>query len=860
MVTSAENSHEELPKKLPVWEKKKEILDALRVDSDASGENSLIIQASTGSGKSTQIPQMLLDAGVAGTDGEIWVLQPRRLPARMLARRVASERNGQVGQEVGYQIRLDNCTSPKTRIRYVTEGVLMRRLLGDPALTNIPVIIFDEFHERHLDGDIGLARCRQLQQTIRPDLKLIVMSATLEIKGLEQYLSPCKIITSENRQFPVEVHYQKRAVSDKTPVWELAAEIANDVICQDPKGKDILIFMPGSYEIHRTLRALEDWSATRSCLLLPLYGELRPEDQDMAVQEAKTRKIIVSTNVAETSLTIPGITTVIDSGLARVLRFDPNRGINSLLVEKISQASAEQRAGRAGRTAPGKCFRLWTEQEHALRPATLTAEILRLELSEVILHLKASGITDIASFPWIEAPSPHALEEAMTLLTDLGALHAQTGELTPVGRELLRFPVHPRYARMFVEARKRHCLSAATLAAALVQGRSILIRTQDRNIRTNREDILGEDPTNDFTQLLHAFMYAKNSKFNPRRCQALGIHAGIAREVAQLHQQFLELAKVSEEPAADPEPDGLIRSILAGFPDHVAVRLDQGTLRCALTRNRRGVLTRDSHVTDAPHLVVAEIREIENADGVQTLLSLACAIQIEWLKELYPEDFHISRQVRIDPLQKRVVANETVCFRDLILETGKALPPTPDEAASLLAQEAISDKEQIHDWNETAQQFIFRVNALSKWMPEFEIQPIEENDLEFLISQACLGATTLKDLSRIRIFPQLQSWLQKPQLQALEKFAPARITLPNKKSVKVDYSTDTPTIQARIQELYDITDEILIANRQIPLRIEILAPNFRPVQITQNLKDFWTNQYPTLKKELQRRYPKHLWK
>src|SRR6266853_924657 len=342
---------------LPIFELESALVASLREHSR------LVLQAPTGSGKSTQVPQVVLDHGLAG-DGEIVVLQPRRLATRLLAARVAFERSIRLGDEVGYQIRLDRVCSARTRIRFVTEGVLLRQMLGDPVLRGISTIVFDEFHERHLYGDITLARALDLQEQRRPDLKLVVMSATLDAGALQKYLAPCELLTSRGRTFPVDVEYLGKPLGD-FPVWDAAAE-EFERLARESEG-DALIFMPGAYEISRTISAIRNTRAGSQCIVLPLHGELSPGDQDAAVAQYEKRKVIVSTNVAETSLTIDGVRLVIDSGLAKIARFDPYRGINTLLIEKISRASADQRAGRAGRTAPGFAMRLWPQEDHLHR-------------------------------------------------------------------------------------------------------------------------------------------------------------------------------------------------------------------------------------------------------------------------------------------------------------------------------------------------------------------------------------------------------------------------------------------------------------------------------------------------------------
>src|SRR6516165_3222182 len=340
---------------LPIYEIERDIIARLQHD------RRLILSAPTGSGKSTQVPQMLLKHGLLG-QGQVVILQPRRLAARLLAKRVASELGVKLGDEVGYQIRFENATTAATRIKFETEGILLRQMLDDSGLRGIQALIFDEFHERHLYGDITLARALDIQESRRPDLLILVMSATLDAGALEKYLRPCIVLRSEGRMYPVAVDYLPRRLGNNPPpVWDLAADAF--AASQKSNGGDVLVFMPGGYEINRTIEAIRQRPESRGCLLLPLHGELAPRDQDAALERYDQPKVVVATNVAETSITIDGVQLVIDSGLARIPRYDPNRGINTLLVERISRSSAEQRSGRAGRTAPGKCIRLWTEAE-----------------------------------------------------------------------------------------------------------------------------------------------------------------------------------------------------------------------------------------------------------------------------------------------------------------------------------------------------------------------------------------------------------------------------------------------------------------------------------------------------------------
>src|ERR671922_1049833 len=541
---------------LPIFEIEQRLLETL------TREKRVILSAPTGSGKSTQVPQMLIDCGLLG-DGQVTVLEPRRLPTRMLAAWVAKNRNAKLGAEVGYQMRLDNVTSRVTRICYVTEGVLLRRMLADPDLKGVSAIVFDEFHERHLYGDITLARALQMQQSTRPDLIIIVMSATLDVTTVQKYLDPCAVLSSQGRAYPVAIEYLSKPAGN-APIWEVAVKELQRLMRQHPQG-DTLIFMPGAYEIMRTVEAARGALGVQF-VVFPLHGALPSVDQDAAVARYDRRKIVVATNVAETSLTIDGVRLVIDSGLARIPRYDPYRGINTLLVARISCAATDQRAGRAGRTAPGHCLRLWTRHDQNSCPAQELSEVKRLDLSEVILTLKASGVNDLKSFRWLEAPDPRALERAEMLLADLEAID-DTGSITVLGRRMLAFPAHPRYARMLLAAHEHGCVRPVALIAALTQGEDLLVRGQENRVENLNGDPFGGGRESDFFALMRAWHYAERSGYHIERCRRVGIHAPAARQVEPLFEQFLRIAAdegldIGAKPVG---PDSVQRCVLLGF-------------------------------------------------------------------------------------------------------------------------------------------------------------------------------------------------------------------------------------------------------------------------------------------------------
>ncbi len=840
------------------------IRDSLVRVAQAGGQR-LVLRAPTGSGKSTQVPQMLLDAGIVPDGRRLALLEPRRLAARLLAARVAQERQTPLGEEVGYQIRFEDRTRPDTRIVYVTEGLLLRQMLSDPELRRVGVLVFDEFHERHLFGDVTLAMALQLQRTTRPDLTIIVMSATLDSQALETYLRPCTVLETEGRLYPVRTEYLARSPDPlRTPPWETAADATARLVRDEPDG-DVLVFMPGAYEIHRTIQALNARPEIRGCTILPLHGELPPRDQDAAVAPTDRRKIIVATNVAETSLTIEGVRLVVDAGLARVARFDPYRGIDTLLIERISKASAEQRAGRAGRTAPGVCVRLWTEREQAEKAARDVPEIRRVDLAETALMLKAAGHVDVAAFPWFDAPDPKSLHRALTLLQDLGAVDERTGAITDLGRRMLAFPVHPRYSRMMLAAETYGCVRTAALIAALTQDRSLLVRRPGTDAEEHRERALGEERTSDLFLLMRAWLEAEARDYDLDHCRSLGIHAVAARQVGRTFDAFVRIAAgqglaLEDAPRFD---DGVRRCLLAGFADQVGRRLDGGTLRCDLVHGRRGVIERASVVRASQLVVAADVREVESGGGrdLDVLLSNVTAIEPTWLEELFPGAMVEEPRVRLDPDTKRVTADTVRRYHDLVLETKRGGTPGEAEAARILADEVIAGRCALKHWDHAVDQWIARVNGLARWCPELGVPPIGDDDRHLMIGQICVGATSVKDVKDRPVLPVVKSWLDHRQQALVAKHTPERLDLPNGRQAKVVYAESAPpTIAVRIQDLYGVERSLSIAMGRQPVTIQVLAPNFRPVQVTSDLETFWREGYPRVKRELQRKYPKHQWR
>ncbi len=829
-----------------------------------------LLAAPTGSGKSTRIPQMLLKMPEQ-VHGSIVVLQPRRVAARMLARRVSQELESPLGEVVGYNVRFDNRSSKETRILYVTEGLLLRRLMTSGNLDGIGALLFDEFHERHLDGDLSLALALKLQKTTRPDLILGVMSATLDVEALAGHLNPCATLRAEGRTFPVAIRFVKAGeLKREIPVWDQAARAFRQLEPELEEGH-VLIFMPGVYEIRRTLEALRALPEARKFELHALYGELPPEQQDAAIRGGERRKIIVTTNVAETSLTIEGVRAVIDSGLARVLSFEPARGINTLLVGKISQASADQRAGRAGRTGPGICVRLWTETDHAHRPAQISPEIARLDLAEPTLLLACLlNRQELETFPWVEPPPPDSWERALRLLRDLGAIEPAAEAVTPLGRLMARFPLHPRWSRLLLAADERGCLQIGALMAALCQERSLILPLTDRRRELEREESIlrSSGVTSDLFLELNAWEALRSNGFNHDFARQWGLHAQRARTAGDVAKQLLRLAtearlgQHSDEPPAAAETDQALREcILLAFSDGVARRRDRGSLRCDLVHGRRGELARHSTVHDATLLVSTEVQERQKGSAVSLLLSGNTKIERAWLENLFPEAFSDRMETCLDPSTRRAVAVNRVVFRDLVLEEREVGEPDPEVAAQLFADSIERGECNLKNWNDGVENWIARVNFLAAVCADYGFTEIGRGERRFLLEQICHGARSYRELKDRDVWPHLRDWLPAGLNSEVDRLAPERLELAKGGRARLEYSGGSALLSATVQQLYDTSHASLaIAEGRVRPKIQLLAPNRRPVQITADLDAFWETSYAAVKKELRGRYPKHEWR
>ncbi len=812
----------------------------------------VLLSAPTGSGKSTRVPVMMLEAGW-GERGTIIVVQPRRLAARLLAGFVARQFPCALGQEVGYAVRFDVRCSAATRILFMTDGLLERRLMDEPTLPGVSAIVFDEVHERRLSGDLCLARALQLQRGARPDLGIVVMSATLELDKLQAYLPQAQVLRAEGRLYPVAIAYRPpMPVRDRfgrvapPPLWEQCAAAVKELATRSDSG-DILVFLPGAYEIRRTVELLEATLKGRD--VFALHGQLTPEAQAQAVERGERPRVIVSTNIAETSLTIEGVRSVVDCGTAREARWDPQRGLSTLHIVPISQAQAEQRAGRAGRLGPGYCLRLWSEGEQRRRAPFPAPEVHRADISMAFLSLLSWGcrtLGELKSFPWPDAPTEAESARAWQLLAELGAVDEERGGLTPLGRRLQRFPLPPVLARLMVAGQESACVPELAAICALLQGEAVAMA------QGLSEKLYEEGDFSDFQAEWRAVLTAARLHYAPEACSRLGIMGRAAREVATAYRQFCQVAHASpgSEPDFAAHEAEIVAALLASFPAHVAARHGLNTATARLTQRRSGVIALTPVSRPAPLLLAAQLTEV-GGKAVETRLARCTRIHEAALPT--QED----NVARYDTQRKRALSYRRLLYRDLVLSEHEEGDASPEAAAPLLAEELLRGRLRLNQWDGHVEQWINRLTCLRAAMPELELPPFGEEERQLALTLLCEGAVSAKEVVERPVLPVLAEWLSTWQKQALDQYAPRALRLANGREVKLIYREDgTPSFSLKPQQLMGVPETPTIPCG-VPCLVEILAPNYRPYQVTRDLASFWQTGYPQMKKDLGGRYPKH---
>lgn len=819
---------------LPVCECLPEILSLVAVSTP------VVLKAPPGAGKTTGVPPALMQHGVTG-DGQVLLIQPRRLAARSAAGRLAKILGVNLGNEVGYHVRFDNRTSRNTKLVAMTTGVLLRRLHHDPLLENVSCVILDEFHERSIEMDLALGMLHRIRTTLRPELKLLVMSATLDPSPIANFLGDAKAVTSDGRVFPVDLRYALLPSKDSIDLQ--VAGVLPLALKATPG--HVLIFLAGVGEIKRTRRTIESMRLAEGATVCELYGDLAPEQQDEVLAESHLRKIILATNVAETSITIPGVTGVIDGGMARVMRFDSHVGLPKLQLETISQASADQRAGRAGRTAPGICYRLWPVAAHRARREHDTPEILRCDFSESLLRLAAWGERDVLAFPWLTMPPQDAVASAKQLLLRLDAIDNDFG-LTALGRDMLSLPLHPRLSRFMIAATRLSIADDAALAAALL--------TERDPFRGDQHAGSAEAKAPHGCDVFDRVDRLKAFKHGHERSVA---SSGAAHQILRVADQIGRMTKsLSIDPRQSNECDSdrLKRALLAAYPDRVARRRSNGVEHGVMVGGRGVRLDSRSMARGSDLFLCIDV----DSAGTEALVRSASEIDLSWL------DARLIRDVDepfFNPTLKAVVVRRRQYFDDLMLSESPIPCLASPDVAELLARHARQNLIHVFPANDEAVvTFINRVRFVTEQMPELELPRLDDAAIDDVLLSLCQSRTSIADLRSAPWLDHLRGRYDYSQSLSIDTLAPARMTLPSGNSVTIQYAANKPPLmEVRIQEIFGWKEAPRVAAGRVPIQLHLLGPNYRPQQITEDLANFWNVTYVQIRKELRRRYPKHHW-
>ena len=830
-------------------------VDKLRepiVEALKKGVKKFVFSSPTGSGKSTRLPVIFAD----NIEGRILVLQPRRVAARMLAKFVAKSANSQAGGYAGWHIRSDKNFGDATKIVFLTEGILARMILADPYLKGVGAIIFDEFHERNIFSDISLALALKTLASKRPDIVLAVCSASIDTDLILKSLGENSLkLSCESRAYPIDIEYAPMRGQNER-IWDKAAAEFRRVARTLPEG-NILIFMPGAYEISRTISAILKTPEASKFDVLPLHGGLSSAMQDRVLEDSGKRKVIVATNIAETSLTIEGVNCVIDSGLAKVARYDKVRAVNTLFSERVSYASALQRAGRAGRTSRGLCVRLWRQSEEADFEKFLTPEILRLDLSQIILWLKSAGL-ELSGLPLIDIPDADSQNKAIEILKNLGALD-KFGNITAEGVRMSRLPAEPRYAKMLLEGARLNCLNLAAMCAAASELK-IKLDLKDERDAFERDEITA-DAESEMMEIIKLCEFARENRFDEGLCRRLGIHSANARTAFERARELKRQINVDSLDCERDEQKMLSKAILSAFSDRLCSRPNEGTSACALVGGKRAQIRKGSKRFASKLFVALELEEQSLAAGASIMASMLCPVQIEDLKELFAEDFSETSEVFFEQNLKRVMRKRCVKFRDLILEESCRDDATKDEIAEVLSSLVLAKKIQFKNWGDEEESFIRRVNFVAKNAPESGISAIDEEALKLIFEQLALESNSYSELKNANVMRALRAWLSREQLALLDYLAPRFVEFKTRrKPVEIRYEADLKraVISSKFSDFFDFDErKVKICEGKVAPVFELLAPNGRPVQLTQNLGEFWKTSWPAIEKELKSRYPKH---
>ncbi len=804
---------------LPIDRFLESILNHLRV------KKNLILCASPGAGKTTRLPPALLEL-VKSSKQKILVLEPRRLAAVGAAARIADEQNWELGNQVGYQIRFDSHFQKQTSLIFLTEALLNRKLLQDPELSDVDIVVLDEFHERSQHVDLALGLLKELQQLSRPDLKIIVMSATLKAEPIAEFLGDSEIINVPGQSYPLEKFHQKSSQKLRTGpdfVSEVAAQIKNSS-GHLRTGEHLLAFLPGIGEIERVFNALEGWADERKIQILKLHGSLSLEEQRQVLKSTANSKIILSTNVAESSVTIDGVRIVVDSGLQRRSSINPKTGFQQLDLARISKSSAIQRAGRAARQAAGKCYQMWSTLDEQSMPQEEVAEMLRTDLSEALLFLSAQSVRDFSKFSWFQSPSSESLTKAERHLKILGALTADH-QLTSLGKAILAYPLPPRLGKLLITAIQMGIGKTGADLCALLLERDIL---QNRKAESILEcDLLSR---------LEVF------------------YQGRFPLVSRVSDQLLK-GNYSKSYDADQAR----KLLLITFSDQICRRRKPGENRAVMIGGRGVVLDKETQVRESEFFIALQL--IEGLSASETRVSLACGVRKEIFQQLPNMKIEMESWIEFDDKEEKFLKKEAP---SLILPMIGALPLSELRSQPAKAHE-IQDKLGEIAFQRRAE-IMIKNEALKSWLQRFEVwqkisgaADFSVSVLQEIFSQASFGENSLSALCQKDLIFFFESQMDLKLVAQFKAECPETLLVPSGSKIRLDYSGAAPSLQVRLQEVFGLFETPKIANGKLALTLVLLAPNYRPVQVTQDLQSFWKNAYPEVRSELRARYPKHSW-
>ena len=830
---------------LPIDAVLPDILSALQTGAP------LVLEAPPGAGKTTRVPWAIHEAF---PQGEVIVAEPRRLAARLTAARVASERGQRLGDTVGYSVRFEEVSGPKTRIRYVTEGVLLRRLLAQPELPGVAQIVLDEFHERSLLTDLLLVLLQRLR-TRRPELGLTVMSATLDAEPVAELLG-AERVRSEGRAFPLSIEHLT-ALDDRPLDKQIVSAVRT---ATSDSGGDVLVFLPGSGDIRRALTALEPLAAERNLLLLPLHGDLPIAEQARAVEPAGRRKVVLSTNVAETSVTIDGVTTVVDSGLVRLASHSPWSGLPTLSTVKISRASATQRAGRAGRTREGRVLRLYTKGDFESRREHELPEIARADLSETLLALAGVGISAPHELRWLTPPPEAALLAARDLLQWLGATTLR-GDISDLGRRLLELPLHPRLARIVARGEELGVAGEACLAAALLSERDIRSDARLRMSPGVQRD-LGVSGPCDVLELMSRFAEAEAVNFRPDGVKRAGLDVRTVQTVSTTYRKLTANARKHARRPDSPDAldAALRRSILSGFPDRVGKRRRMGQPELVLSQGGSAKLSPTSVVHEGELLVAVAADEQSFGGRAQGGVRLATGIEANWLLEDYGSRIELKDELLWNPDAERVERREGMAFGAILLDEERGVAPPSPEATRLLFEAGKSRGLFNSLSSEGWVGLVARLALLREHFPEAGLPDVASSLDDDAARRLCEGRVSFAQLRDLDAARDLRQSLGPHVERLLASETPESFRLPGGKNAEIHYEPGKPPwLESRLQDFFGMRDTPRVCRGKVALTLHLLAPNGRAQQVTADLSGFWERHYPTVRRELMRKYPRHPW-